>query len=447
MVLCMSSPKFEELLLTQKPDVPIEITDIEPRIFHLMLDYMYLDTIDLKSAEDACSVFTAAVKYQIPHLCEITAKYVAQDMNLENVWPVLKLVAETQEPVLKEECAKFIRKNPSAVLRHENFLKVDRVVVLMLVDLDCMDVPEGQLLNAVDKWAEQKCLDLNYPADRENKRAAIGPEVIMKLRFLALSQEEFVKTVAYTHENSSNCLLSLDESYSILMNLVSFGSYPMPTGFSGDKRPRKLSRLRCMRKVMMPPTLPPVFPGGFTTPPPGMFGTPFSAMDRVVALSSPSLSASLGGKNFTLDVKVDNPIVLYGIQVPALWFPTQQAPKITSKEYDESFIVSVLDPSGAPISHTILTGKVAYGSSVDINLKESIILQKNVAYKIQVYTTNSYYLCQKLNSMEECPPVTFTFKDTAKVGSGPLYPSNAAGVKPNETEFGFITQLIYSVWG
>jgi hypothetical protein len=38
MVLCMSSPKFEELLITNKSDGAVRITDIEPRIFNMMLE-------------------------------------------------------------------------------------------------------------------------------------------------------------------------------------------------------------------------------------------------------------------------------------------------------------------------------------------------------------------------------------------------------------------------
>jgi len=38
MVLCMSSPKFEELLLTNKSDGAVCITDIDPKVFHTMLE-------------------------------------------------------------------------------------------------------------------------------------------------------------------------------------------------------------------------------------------------------------------------------------------------------------------------------------------------------------------------------------------------------------------------
>ena len=67
---------------------------------------MYLDKIELKNAEDASMVYKAAVKYSMPHLCEISARFMVRDMNFDTLWPVLQLVSEIQEPVLKEECAK-----------------------------------------------------------------------------------------------------------------------------------------------------------------------------------------------------------------------------------------------------------------------------------------------------------------------------------------------------
>lgn len=445
MVLCMSSPRFEELLITNKAEGAIEINDIEPRTFNMMLDYMYLDKLELKCAEDASSLYKASVKYSLPHLCEIAARYMVRDMNFDTLWPVLQLVSEIQEPVLKDECGKFIRKNPTLVLRHPNFPNVDRSVVNMIVELDCLDVPEIEILNAVEKWSEQQCLKASYPPDRENKRSAIGPEVLSKLRFLAVSQQDFVKGPAYSTSNDKG-LLTLEESYAILMNITVPGSYPLPDGFNAESRPRKLAKLRCVRKIQMP--VPPTgfTPGGFSTPPP-MVGSPFiNTLDRIVALASPSQTANLGGKNFSLDVKVDHPIVLYGIQVPTLWFPIATAPKPMSKEYDESFIVTVLDTSGTPISHTVFAGKISYGSVIDINLKESIILQKNVGYKIQVYTSNTYFLSKKLCSVEDCPPVKFTFKDTAKVGAiSPAVTMFNTGLK-QETDCGFVTQLIYSIW-
>jgi len=69
---------------------------------------MYLDKIDLKCTGDASAVYKAAVKYSMPHLCEVTAKYMVRDMNFDSLWPVLQLASEIQEPVLKDECGKVM---------------------------------------------------------------------------------------------------------------------------------------------------------------------------------------------------------------------------------------------------------------------------------------------------------------------------------------------------
>nr|CAD7264051.1 unnamed protein product [Timema shepardi] len=409
--------------------------------------YMYLDHVELKNAEDARYLYKASVSYAIPHLCEISAGYMAKDLNFDNIWQVLELVAEIQEPFLKEECGKFVRRNPQLVLSHVNFSKLSKGVVANIVELDCLDVPEIEIILAVDRWAESQCTQFDMNVNRVNKREFIGPDILEKLRFLAVPQDAFVKELAFTPDNEK-CLLTLEESYAILMNLTQVGSFPIPTEFSSDKRARKLAKFRCIRKIQQ---LPPHMMGGYTHSSQMYAASYASAMERVVALASPTQSATLGGKNFSLDVKVDHPIILYGIQVPTLCFPVGIGPKNLTKEYDESFVVTVQDPAGTPINQTVLSTKVPYGSSVDIILKDSVVLQRNVTYKIQVYTSNNYFLSKKLSLMEENPPVKFSFRDAAKVGNIPpppsssMYATGGTGLK-QETDLGFITQVIYSLW-
>jgi len=340
----------------------------------------------------------------------------------------------------------FVMRNPLLVLRHANFLNVDQNVVNMIVELDCLDVPEAEIVMAIEKWAEQQCINASCSPDRENKRSVIGPDILSKLRFLAVSQAAFVKGPAFSGSEDKG-LLTLEESYAILMNIIVPGSYAMPDGFSSERRARKLAKLRCVRKLQVP--VPPTgfAPGGFTTPLPCMMFSPFTnTIDQTMAFASPPQSATLGGKNFSLDIKVDHPVVLYGIQVTTLRFPVATHPKPLINEYDEYFTVTVLDAFGTTISHTVFVSKIAIGSAVDINLTKPIILQKNVSYKIQVDTNNIYFLRDKLSTVEDCPPVKFTFKDTAKVttiqATGSVFNT---GVK-EETDCAFVTQLIYSVW-
>lgn len=69
---------------------------------------MYLDHIKLKCTEDASALYKAAVKYNLPYLCEVSAKYMVRDMNVDTLWPILQLLSQVQEPILKEECGKVM---------------------------------------------------------------------------------------------------------------------------------------------------------------------------------------------------------------------------------------------------------------------------------------------------------------------------------------------------
>jgi hypothetical protein len=205
-----------------------------------------------------------------------------------------------------------------------------------------------------------------------------------------------------------------------------------------------LAKLRCVRKLQVP--VPPTgfAPGGFTTPRSKILGSHFTrSRDQGTIFGSSSQSTTHEGKYFSLDIKVDHPIVLYGIHAPTLCSPVVTLGKPPMKEYDESFTVTVLDDFRTTISQTEFFGKIACGS--DINLKKPIILQKNVSYKIQVSTNNTYFLSKKLSTVEDCPPVKFTFKDTVKVGSKSAAAFGFNTGMEQETDCAFITELIYSV--
>jgi hypothetical protein len=44
----------------------------------------------------------------MPHLCEVTARYMVRGMNIDSLWPVLQLADEILESVLKDESAKVM---------------------------------------------------------------------------------------------------------------------------------------------------------------------------------------------------------------------------------------------------------------------------------------------------------------------------------------------------
>lgn len=233
----------------------------------------------------------------------------------------------------------------------------------------------------------------------------------------------FYSQVAYSKSKGDESVLTMDESYAILMNMVVPGSYPMPEGFSISTKQRTVVELKRLIRRLFNPL------GTYQAV------TPQSPrLDKLTVLPGPALTAPFGCKNFALDLLVSKDITLYGIQVPT-FFPGMMgaAPKL----YEETYIVSIQNaskPNKPMVGSINYSGKVAYNSFVDLHFKESVKLEKNNTYTVIVYTNNTYYLNQKMCTVEESFGIKFSLKDSVSLFG-----------KPGKHDFAFISQLIYSV--
>lgn len=316
----------------------------------------------------------------------------------------------------------FCKKNIIEFLKHPKFPTVSQSVITNLVSDDNLGVPEADLVSGVLLWSHQMCLDMELVPNLDNKRNVIQQETLNKLRFLALSREYFASNVAYSKTKGDEGILTLEESYAILMNMVQSNSYPMPEGFSTMTKQRTVVALeRLMRRIFNPL---------------GTYQVPQAPrMDKLTVLPGPALTAPFGCKNFSLDLIVSRNILLYGIQVPT-FYPGVMG-STTAKMYEETYIVSIQNASkhNKPMIGSInWTGKVGYNTFIDLHFKEQVRLEKNQTYTIMVYTNNTYYLNQKLCTIEDSNGVKFTLKDSVSLFG-----------KSGKQDFAFISQLIYSM--
>lgn len=83
--LALCSPVFESMLYGILSSDEIHIDDIDPKHFHLMLDYLYTDNIIFDSVEDACLMLYAAQKYFLQDLMSTSIDYVKTHLNLFNL--------------------------------------------------------------------------------------------------------------------------------------------------------------------------------------------------------------------------------------------------------------------------------------------------------------------------------------------------------------------------
>lgn len=425
LILSMASPVFEDLL-NESPNKEIKLEDIDPEVFDQIIQYVYLDTLNLSSMEKTQALYRGAQKFKLTLIIEKAVELLMANMSFESIWPTLEAAQMTCDDILKTECFKYLKKHTRELLRHPKFVTVDSSILDELVSEDVLEgVSEAELVTGIMQWSKAQCVNANLPSTFENRRHFIGDKILSKLRFLAFPQMTFVKEVAYTEVRSEDAILSREESYSVLLNLIVPGIEPLPDLLSKDSRPRVAGKLRVMRKVFNPLGNYPTYSNPFTV---GQY-------DRMAVLSSPSPIAQFGAKNFCCEVLVNYPVVLHGIQVPTFFAPQ----KTMFMDYDESYVITVQQAyTNRNIITTTWKGKVKYNTSLEIPLSEPVFLEKNVRYSIMLFTSNMYYVSRKLTNVENRPPVQFTFKDIVSYFGAP------ASAKLG-TDFGFVLELVYTL--
>ncbi|RZF40372.1 hypothetical protein LSTR_LSTR008802 [Laodelphax striatellus] len=423
LILSMASPVFEDLL-SDDTNKEIKISDVESDVFDQILEYIYLDLLHLESVEKAQSLYRAAQKFKLTLIIERAVQLMMSNMSIDNIWPTMESARVTCDNILRGECLKYFKKHVKEMLKHPKFLTVDRSLVEDLVSEEILEgVLESELVTGVTNWAKAQCEINNIPNTLESKREVLGSKIVSKLRFLTLPQLSFVKEVAFTSTKPEDAILTREESYAILLNLIVPGIEPLPEIVCKESRVRIAGKLRVSRKVL---------PGG-TFPPPFSMPFPAAQFDKMVVMSSPSPLSAFGAKNFCCEIVVSYPIKLLGIQVPTFFLPQNMS------EYEENYIVTVQSSNSTRnLFHTTWKGKVKYNSQVDIMFKDSVQFDRNIKYSIYIYTSNMYYVSRRLSHHENRPPVQFTFKDTVSYFGAP---SNAKLI----TDLSFLTELIYNL--
>ncbi|CAG2063163.1 unnamed protein product, partial [Timema podura] len=102
----MSSPVFEAMFyggMAEKND-PISILDVQPDAFKALLEYIYTDSINLQSFDQACELCYVAKKYMLPHLVKECTDYLWRDLFPKNACRAYEFAKLFEEPSLMEKC-------------------------------------------------------------------------------------------------------------------------------------------------------------------------------------------------------------------------------------------------------------------------------------------------------------------------------------------------------
>nr|CAD7608737.1 unnamed protein product [Timema genevievae] len=158
LLLAASSPVFEAMLYGSLAESgPVRVTDLKPRTFLALLEYVYTDESNFQEMEDAFETLYAAKKYLLPQLVTRCNEYISSLLRFSNVCFVLEFAMGIHEERLSEKCLLFIGQNAREVLSHSSFLSIKQSTLAVILDQDDLDVKsELEVLDAVLRWSTEE---------------------------------------------------------------------------------------------------------------------------------------------------------------------------------------------------------------------------------------------------------------------------------------------------
>lgn len=228
-LLAISSPVFRDMFYGQKPEssATIEVHDSEYESLLEVLRYIYSDEV-LLTGSNVMEVLILAESYKLPALVEKCVEYLGKGITATNVIGILKKAQEYQAKSVEAGCWEVIDKYTEQVVKSDEFVTVDSVLLEAIISRDSLTVSEVELFEAVNHWANKQCEIQVLVQDGNLKRRLLGERIVEKLRFPVMKQEEFASVVL-----DSN-ILTPKECFDIIKHFSSV--LPSPLKFPMEKR-------------------------------------------------------------------------------------------------------------------------------------------------------------------------------------------------------------------
>lgn len=192
LILAISSPVFKVMLYGPMAEATeILISDIEPDVFQLLLDFIYKDKVEINTLENACGLLYAAKKYMFPYLVEICHKYIEDTTSINNVLSILNFSDWIQEDNLISHCLTLICKHAHIVLA-KDFDHISESCLRKIIQQPSINLSEKELINVAMQWAHTECMERGLiPSDESKRQLLIKCKILPYIRFLALPPEDF----------------------------------------------------------------------------------------------------------------------------------------------------------------------------------------------------------------------------------------------------------------
>lgn len=196
-ILASASPYFQALLThTFKENNlnSIELRDIEPEIFSLLLNYIYSGQIELDE-NNVQDLLIASDMFQLDELVQFCCHYLSISLNEKNVLDIWKISNELQCTNLKMDSEHYILKHFRSLIQLDLVKLISHDLLLKIISNDDLIVDnEQQVFEAILIWfsynSEQSsedlfnCIRFDYISQEHQNTVLNQIQAVCIIRFL-----------------------------------------------------------------------------------------------------------------------------------------------------------------------------------------------------------------------------------------------------------------------
>ncbi|GFQ89278.1 BTB domain-containing protein [Trichonephila clavata] len=236
LILSIWSPVFADMCydnyIGNKKVIYIE--DVSPNIFETMLKFMYSSLSDrqCKDIPFMLKLYKAAVTYEIEALKDMCCDlFVSSTPNKNNVFHLLDAGKLLKCESLIQRCYKILETQTAEVLTAHELYNVTPAMLEIILNLPRVSFSSAfELVMWVVAWTKNEFLkDKNDKGSFESILRGFLP----LLNLTELTAEEFGRV--FNHHSD---LMSVEDGFSIFMNISNKGSWPLPSWYPSEPKPR-----------------------------------------------------------------------------------------------------------------------------------------------------------------------------------------------------------------
>ncbi|XP_055353001.1 BTB/POZ domain-containing protein 6-like [Paramacrobiotus metropolitanus] len=175
--------------LPEKHPSAIDIPDLQPDAFAIMLSFVYTDAVDGLSADNVFGTMKCADKYDLPQLLKICTDFVVDQLKPENCLTTMKLALDWQAENIVEKCLALVDTKTAAVLWSKEFTKISRSMLHTILQRSELSAEENVIYLAVERWAAAACARSFMDASGANRRKVLG-DALFLVRFPLLGNAQ-----------------------------------------------------------------------------------------------------------------------------------------------------------------------------------------------------------------------------------------------------------------